>query len=406
MGYTKQVLKGFSWAAALNATSLAVSFLKIVLLSHFVFGPKEFGIFGVGVLVLGILELITETGINVFLVQEKDPLTVYLDTAWVTSILRGIVISALVALLSYPVAIFFQIQADWTFILAFALIPLLRGFINPAITNLQKKLRFKEDAFFRFSVSAVEDLSIIAFAFLTRNIFSFVIGILIGVIFEVTITFIFVKERPQLKFNKIHFQKIVDRGKWVTLALIFDYLFEHTDDIVVGKLLNVASLGIYQNSYTLARLPENIVGGQLGKVTFPVYVQFLDDKKRLKRAFFRSFWFTLGLVAPFSLALFFLSDPIIRLVLGTKWLAAIPVLRVLSLFALVRSLSSLFSPLFLAFKKQNYISMTTLASILVLGVIIFPLTFNYGITGAAFAALVGSIASLPICFYYFYKLVK
>src|SRR5581483_3198285 len=132
MGYSKQVIKGFSWAAILNASAMAISFAKITILSHFIFGPAEFGVFGVGVLVLGILELITETGINIFLIQEKEPLTTYLDTAWFVSILRGVLISICIAILSYPIAIFFKIPNYWTFILAFASLPLLRGFINPA----------------------------------------------------------------------------------------------------------------------------------------------------------------------------------------------------------------------------------------------------------------------------------
>src|SRR5437763_1047911 len=113
MGYSKQILRGFSWAAFLNVSAMGVSFVKVIFLSRFVFGPAEFGIFGVGVLILGILELLTETGINVFLVQETDPLEKYLDTAWVVSILRGIIIALVLALLSYPISIFFKIATNW-----------------------------------------------------------------------------------------------------------------------------------------------------------------------------------------------------------------------------------------------------------------------------------------------------
>src|SRR5579859_6578560 len=135
MGYTKQIIKSFSWSAVLNSAAMGISLVKIIILSRFIFGPTEFGVFGVGVLVLGILELVTETGINVFLIQEASPIKTYLDTAWVVSILRGILISLSMAILSYPIAVFFKITSYWPFILAFSLLPLLRGFINPAVTN-------------------------------------------------------------------------------------------------------------------------------------------------------------------------------------------------------------------------------------------------------------------------------
>src|SRR5258708_38039373 len=118
---------------------MVMSLAKIIILFHFVFGPVEFGVFGVGVLVLGILELITETGINVFLVQETGPLDKYLDTAWEISIARGVIISFSVAILAYPIAVFFKEQGSWHFILAFASLTYIRGFINPAIPNVQNK---------------------------------------------------------------------------------------------------------------------------------------------------------------------------------------------------------------------------------------------------------------------------
>ncbi len=401
MGYSKQIVRGFSWAAFLNASAMGVSFIKIIVLSHFVFGPAEFGIFGVGVLVLGVLELLTETGINVFLVQENEPLEKYLDTAWVISILRGVLIAAFLAILSYPIAVFFRISSSWAFILAFASLPLLRGFINPAIANLQKKLLFRQDASYRFAISFVEDISILGLALLTHNIFSFVLGMLIGSIVEVAMTFIIIKEKPKLKFVKIHFDKIIERGKWVTLAQIFDYLFEHTDDFVIGRILNVFSLGIYQNSYTLSSLPENAIAQQLSKITFPIFVNIQEDKARVKRAFWKTFWVTFLIIAPFGIVMFFFSEPIVSMLLGSKWLPAIPVLRVLALFGIARAMTNLFYPVFLAFKKQNFVSITTLVSWFILGVVIFPLTKMFGITGAAISALVGSLAGFPVAFYLF-----
>ncbi|HWA51920.1 MAG TPA: oligosaccharide flippase family protein [Patescibacteria group bacterium] len=413
MGYTKQIIKGFSWAAVLNAIAMGISLIKIILLSHFVFGPVEFGVFGVGVLVLGILELITETGINIFLVQESEPIKTYLDTAWAVSIMRGITIALLLALFSYPIAAFFKITNNWVFILAFSLVPILRGFINPAIASLQKDLKFRQDATYRFIVSAIEDISIILLAFITRSIFAFIFGMLFGVLIEVIITFIFVEEKPKLNFNNLHFKKIVAQGKWVTLAQIFDYLFEHTDDVVVGRLLNVFSLGIYQNSYILSSLPENAIAQQLGKITFPIYVQMREDKqslsfhdkKRIKRAFWRSFWSVFVMITPFALIMFFFSDPLVRILLGEKWLAAIPVLRILALFGTTRALTNLFYPVFLALKKQQFITNITLISWIFLGIFIFPLTKMYGISGAAISALVGSIAGLPVAYFYFKKLL-
>lgn len=406
MGYSQKFIKGFGWAGVLNALATATSFVKIVILSKLIFGPTEFGIFGVGVLILGILELITETGINIFLIQEEDDIKTYLNTAWVISIVRGVLIASLMAILSYPISIFFKIPSHWNFIVAFSVLPLVRGFINPAITGLQKNLEFKKDAFYRFSISFIEDISILGLAILTHNIFSFVIGILFGNFIEVGLTFILVKEKPSLKFEKLHFKKIINRGKWVTLAQVFDYLYRHTDDITVGRLLNVASLGIYQNSYTFASLPENLVSQQISKIALPVYVNIKEDPKRIKRAFWRTFFATFGIILPFAIIMFFASDPLVRIFLNEKWLPAIPILKILAIFGLSRSLTNLFYPVFLAYKKQSFVMTTTLVSWVILGITIIPLILKFGLNGAALSALIGSISGLPVAFYLFNKLLN
>ncbi len=405
MGYSRDVIKGISWGSFLDLAGKGTSIIKIAILSR-IFSPTEFGVFGIAILILGFLELLTETGINVFLVQEKDEVKKFLDTAWVVSIARGVLISLVLAIFSYPIALFFKTPQAHNVILAVSLVPFIRGFINPAIVTLQKSLRFKEDAIYRFAISLIGDISVVIFALTTHSVFSFVLGMIVSAILEIIITFIIVKERPKLKFEKEQLLRIIHRGKWVTAAYLFDYFFEHLDDLAIGRLLNAFSLGIYQQAYALSIVPLNVLAKQLGRVTFPIYVKFTEDKERIKRAFYKTLGYTFVTVAPFGIALFLLSDIAVRLVLGEKWLLAIPVLRVLSLFGVIRSITSLFYSVFLAYKKQNYVSIVTLVSILTLAIFIFPLTNMFGITGAAFSALIGSIVGLPVAFYLFQKTLR
>ncbi len=72
----------------------------------------------------------------------------------------------------------------------------------------------------------------------------------------------------------------------------------------------------------------------------------------------------------------------------------------------MRAMTNLFYPIFLAFKKQNYITITTLVSWVTLGVFVFPLTKMFGLTGAAAAALIGSMTGFPVALILFNKISK
>jgi len=82
--------------------------------------------------------------------------------------------------------------------------------------------------------------------------------------------------------------------------------------------------------------------------------------------------------------------------LGEKWLGALPVIRVLSFFGVIRALTEVTYPLFLALKKQNHVSAITGLSLTVLLVLIVPLVKAYGIVGAGWSGLIGAIVTLPL----------
>ena len=71
MGYLKDTLKGISWMTGLQVLVKAVAVGKIAVLAR-ILSPSQFGSYGIALLVLGLLEVLTETGINVFLIQERD----------------------------------------------------------------------------------------------------------------------------------------------------------------------------------------------------------------------------------------------------------------------------------------------------------------------------------------------
>ena len=75
MGYKNNAFKGFGWMGILRI-SVVISFVRLAILAR-ILTPAQFGVFGVATLVLSFLEVLTETGINVFLFKKKmNPLTI------------------------------------------------------------------------------------------------------------------------------------------------------------------------------------------------------------------------------------------------------------------------------------------------------------------------------------------
>lgn len=362
--------------------------------------PSQFGAFGIAAIVLAFLEIFTETGVNVFLVQEKNGTDKYINTAWVISIFRGILISAAILLVAPLISSFFNSPEALPLLYYIGLVPFLRGFINPSIIKFQKELQFNREFWLRTSVFILGSLVAVLLAIITRSAVSLIWGIIAGAFLEVMLSFIIVKPRPKFEFKLPLAKRIIGRGKWVTASGIFTYLSQQGDDAVVGKLLNTASLGLYQMAYKLSTLPLTEITQVAGKVTFPVFVRISDDLARLKRAFLKTTIATSLLIIPFGLILFLFPKEIITIILGKNWLEAVSVLKVLVIFGVIRAIEGVPNSMFLALKKQKWVAKIHLVQLIGLAIFIIPLTLKYGLVGAGIASIISTLVPLPLIVYY------
>jgi O-antigen/teichoic acid export membrane protein len=406
MGYTRSALLGFSWIGLMRFFSRGGGMVRAAILARLL-SPQDFGVFGIAFLALALLELLTETGINVVLVQEHDnAIEEYLDTAWVVSILRGVLVSLLLCLFSPFIVLFFKEPRALPLLLLVSLVPLIRGFINPAVARFQKKLEYSRDFSYRTILILVETIVSVGLAYLTRHPASLVLGLLSSAIVEVVITQTAIKPRPKFKFIPHQFKQIIHSGKWVTLAGIFEYIASRSQDIVIGRAISSVSLGLYQMAVRFTTLPTSEIIEVVNRVTFPIYTKMSNDKKRLRRAFFRNYLGILILFLPLTVCIYLFADRITLLILGNAWMAVAPLMRSLSLLNLAIVLTAPSNPLLLALKQQKQLSNLTLIRALALVIAILPMISRWGILGVIYATFISYVITLPVRFWYTFLLLK
>jgi len=405
MGYLKDAIKGVSWMSGLRGVYRLIGIAKIAIIAH-ILSPLSLGVYGIATIVLGFLEIITETGINVFLIQEKDDVDNYINNAWVVSIFRGIVISILIFTLAGTVSGFFKSPDSKNLLYIAALVPLIRGFINPSVVKFQKELHFNKEFLYRISVFLVESGISVAGVIILKSYYGLTIGLVAGAIFEVIYTFIVARPWPKFDFNLAKTKRVIDRGKWVTLYGIFDYLYTQSDNIIVGRILGIAPLGIYQNAYKISTAPLTEVGNVFYSVTFPVFSKISGDAVRLKKAFLKNTLVNFILMGFGGLAIFIFAAPIVNILFGKGWEGTIPVVRLLSVLGVVRGVASSTGSLLIAKEKQKYTAVVMIVSTLGLWASIIPLTNAYGIIGAGASAIIGTVISLPFTLYFINKTLK
>ncbi|OGH02453.1 MAG: hypothetical protein A2798_02230 [Candidatus Levybacteria bacterium RIFCSPHIGHO2_01_FULL_37_17] len=399
MGYTRDTLRGVSWMSALRLATRAASFLKIAVLARFL-SPAQFGLFGVASIALSLLEVLTQTGINIFLVQSKKEIEEYVDSAWVVSILRGAFIGLLIILLSPFLAEFFNTPEALNILLLISIVPFIKGFINPSEIKFQKNLNFAYEFWFRSIIFVVDAAIAIIFSVLTQSVYGLVLGLIAGAVLEVVLSFAIIKPWPRFNVNFSHVREILHRGKWVTAYSVFDYFGENLDDILVGRVLGTPVLGIYQVAYRISTMPISEIANVVSPVVFPVYARIVEDNKRLIRAFLKTSFLTALAAVVMGTIIFVYPREIVLIVLGEQWLSAIPVLQLLSIYGVLRAIVSPSYAVFLAKGEQKHVTLVILVRLLALSLFIYPFIKTFGLVGAGYAAIFSIIAEIPFVIYF------
>jgi len=397
MGYTKTALIGISWVGSLRFFTKGIGFVRTLILAR-ILTPAQFGLFGIATLILGLLEMLTETGINVVIVQDQDKnsLSAKLNTALTVSICRGFLIGTLIFLAAPLIGNFFHKPESVYLIQLIALVPLIRGFINPAIVNLQKNLLFKQEFGLKATLAILDATVAITVSLIYQTPIGLVFGMLTSAITEMIFSYLFIRPIPKPGFDPIQFHQIIHMGRYITFAGILSYGASKGPEYALGKFYPSQTLGAYQLANNLSCFASNEVNEAINRVTFPLYVKICHDRRRLLTAFIKHTLTTFVLVTPISLLLILFPELIIRLTAGDKWIAAIPYIQGLAVYAMIVNLFTSVQPLFLALKKQSYVTMLSLIQFLAMAITLLPAIHLYQSRGVILAMIFSALAILPL----------
>jgi len=395
MGYSKKVIEGFSWESLLKVSNYILAVIKIYFLARFL-SPDDFGLFALTAVALGVSEAVTQTGINLTIIQSKHSVKYFLNTAWVIAIIRGFIIGSLMLLLGFGMSSFFHKTELVTLIALAALIPVIKGFINPYVVILHKRMMYFEDNFYRFCLMFLEIILAIAFGYWLKSAFALVLSIIGSALIEVVTSFLLFSEKPIFNYSSSRAKIIFNNAKGLSLGSLLIYLVENIDDFLIGAITSTSSLGIYHNAYSLTHKANYQLAKSVHYGTIPVYTKIVSDKSRLKKAFFKSVLLTTVIIFAVSSPIFIFNRQIITFFLGEQWLPAIPLIRPLLIAGIIQSYSMISYTLMLAQKKYTFMNLHLAVSLITMVGLILFLGNKNDLIGTVNAILISRIISIPL----------
>lgn len=354
--------------------------------------PHDFGLMGIALLLLGATKQFTQIGLNAALIHDvADDVDEYLDTVWLLEIGRGILIASILFFGASFIANFFGEPGAAPILQVIALVPLIEAFRNPGVVYFAKDLAFHKDFLYRGFGGMVQLVVGVGYAIVSPTVWALVFAYIASEASKMILSYVLHGYRPWFSFDMRAARKLIHYGKWITGSSIVYFLYSQGDDAFVGWYLSAAALGIYQYAYRLADTPSTEVSEVVAQVAFPTFSQLQNDTDQLREAFLQSTRFVAFLTFPMAIGMVLVAPTFVPVVLGSDWLAMIPVFQILAIYGLVHAITRNFGSLWKAIGRPDLTMKLPALGVLLIAIVIWPATAQWGVVGTAFAVVFVSV---------------
>ena len=390
-----RVVKSAGWVFFGKIIGRLLEFVKAIILARLLV-PEDFGLFGLVMLAIIMLDTFSQTGFKAALVQHEGNTHEYLDTAWTVQVIRGILIALLLFLISPAAGWFFKEPRIVQPLRVMCLAPVIQGFINIAIIYFEKELEFQKQFSYEMISSVVSLVIGILLAYELRSVWALIWSNLAGVSMRLIMSYVLLSYRPRFRLVRSQMRELFRFGKWVSGYFIVLSSWQQLDKFLIGKLLGPVALGLYQIAQRISDLPVSNIAAASVNFTFPAYSKIQQEKERLGRAFLDVLEALMSFVLPLTTFIFFASHDIVIGLLGEQWKNTIIPLQILSVAAFLTAFDVMSTALFMSVGKPNIEFWKNLLKLAIMVITIYPLTITWGLSGACTSVVLSSAAILPV----------
>lgn len=322
------VRKSLAWSYGGQAFTFIVTFASSVIVARLL-GPEEIGIFAIGMATYGILSIFTTFEIGTYLLREGDLTKSMIRRVYSVNTLMNLLLSALTVGAGL-IATFYMGESEiGAVLMVSALGPLLGAFEFVPSTLYKREMNYGILTRVGMIRTVINSVTIVACAYAGLGPISPAIGPLVAGVYS--LTYLNFRRRADivLRPTREGLKPIVVFGFQMMSINGVAALTQRVSEIILGRVLGLAALGLYSRASTLAGLVWANVYGLATGVVFIKLSDDLRDTGSMRDTFVRSIRFITAIIWPLVIGLAVLARPAIHILYGDKWMGAAAPLSIL-----------------------------------------------------------------------------
>ena len=386
------IRKSLALSFAGKYSSLAIHTVSVVVLARLL-TPEEIGVYSVGAAAVALAHMLREFGVGNYLVQERDLTQDRIRTAFGVALVIAWVMAAVLFALSGPVSDFYDEPGLRQVLRVLSVTFLLIPFGSPTLALLHRDMAFGRIYVVSVATALAHVTTGITLAALGFGFMSLAWAALAGTVVTVLIAAFYRPSVARVLPSFKEWGRVARFGSYSSAASIAAEIGMAAPDLILGRLMGFTAVGLFSRAMGVIQIFNRTVMNAVLPVMTPAFAAKYRRGEDLLDPYLKGLSYVTVLAWPFFTFLGFMAYPIVRILFGDQWDAAVPLVQILCL-------SNIFRPLFY-FAPSLLIALGEVKTYLKVAALCTALYVIFFLLGALHSLEAAAFASAVFCFVYF-----
>ncbi|MDD6279300.1 MAG: lipopolysaccharide biosynthesis protein [Oscillospiraceae bacterium] len=323
----QEVSVNFFWRFAERCGAQGVTFIVQLVLARLL-APELFGTIALVTVFTTVMQVFVDSGMGNALIQKKDAD----DLDFSSVFFFNITICSLLYLVMFfgapLIAKFYKMPELVPIIRVLSLMLIISGVKNVQQAYVTRNMLFKRFFFATLGGTIGAAIVGITMAFLGFGVWALVAQMLFNAAVDTLILWLTVKWRPKLMFSLERLKGLFSFGWKLLASSLLDTVYNDLRQLVIGKMYTRSDLAYYNQGQKFPHLIVTNINTSIDSVLLPTMARAQDDCAKVKSMTRRAIKTSTYIIMPFMVGLAVCAEPIVRLILGEKWIPCVPFLRI------------------------------------------------------------------------------
>ncbi|MCP5057508.1 MAG: oligosaccharide flippase family protein [bacterium] len=360
--------------------------------------PEAFGLMAIINAIRTGLGMFSDLGIAPSVVQSKrGDEAVFLDTAWTMQIIRGALLAAVALAFAGPLSRYYgrpelHGMLAWT---STAL--LLAGFNSMSMAQMQRRMAIRGIEVVMFSGQVASVAVVLVWLLIEPTVWALVAGTVAASFVRLIASHAIADRRARLRWDPGSAREIFRFGRWITLSTALTFFADQADRLILGRLADLAQLGVYSIAAMLAALPAILVNSVGTLAVFPALSRSRQTSGDFSSAYARARRPIVALGGLIVASILVAANPLISILYDPRYADTGWMLQVLIVGTWFRILESPPRAALLALGETHWLA--ALNGVKLVSVVVgLPVGFTLGgIAGGLGALVAGDVLRFIVC---------